>query len=144
MRPGIESFAETALQHAHHRFDLPALTVATAFGWSSKVSSHLSPVSRRWRLFGWSSNRGRDDGTDAVFASRVQMNPLGVIAGIGQGRVDVASFAGFAEHLLEMQMIGPRSAARHGRKNEMSATIRQQADLRKTAVRHAWDAFVAA
>lgn len=43
-----------------------------------------------------------------------------------------------------MQDIRPRSASRHGRENEMVSAIDQQADLRKMAIRHARNAFVAA
>lgn len=79
-----------------------------------------------------------------MLAAGVNVDPLGVVARVGQDGVKQLAFDGLAKRPLEMQDIRPRSASRHGRENEMVSAIDQQADLRKMAICHARNAFVAA
>ena len=140
---GVEGFAQSAFDHAEDRFDLPALTVAAAFGRSAEVGAHLATEAGGGRLGCRPTDGGWDEGTDAVFAAGVPMHPLGVVAGIGQQRIDRSATTRLTQSLPEVPVVRPRAASRHGRQNQMRAAVDQQAGLRKAPIGQVWQALVA-
>jgi hypothetical protein len=54
-----------------------------------------------------------------VLAACVQMDPLGVITGVGEERVDQSALSGFPQGLFEMKVVRTGAAPRHGREDQV-------------------------
>ncbi len=141
---GVERLAESSLDHADDRFDLPALAVLSAFRRAFEVGTHLAAVrGGRW-LVGGTADQRRNERAKAVVVPRMTMDPLGVVAGVCHEGAERSPGQRFTKHLFEMKVIRPRPAPRHGREDQMGATVGQDADLGESSIGHGLRAFVGA
>lgn len=87
---GVDGGALASLDHAEGGLDLPSLAVVRQV----KSPAHLSSVVAGRGFVGRSADLRRDDRADVPVLSAEFVHPLGVVAGVGVERRQVAAFDG--------------------------------------------------
>jgi len=135
---GAERVTQTTLDHADHRFDLPALAIATAIRRPAEVAAHLPPVTTGGRLGSGTPDARRNDRTNMQLVAQVLVHPLAVVPGVGQKRVDPLSLGSGRHGFHQVRVIGTWAAAGHRRQDHMRRAIDHEAQLGKAAIGPGW------
>ena len=132
---GVDGGALASLDHAEGRLDLPSLAIVRQV----KSSAHLSAVVAGRGFVGRPADLGGDDRADLPVLPAEFVDPLGVVAGVGVERRQVASVEGLERGLLEVDDVRARTARRDGRQDQVRVAIAQQAELGETGSRSCVD-----
>jgi len=128
--------AQTTLDHADDRLDLPSLAIAALVAGTLEIPPHLPAIVSGRRLIRPTTDRRRNDRADAQLIAQELMNPFAIVARVGQQRIDLAARGRSQHHFDQVRMIGARTAPGNSRQNQMGGAVADQPHFGKTPIGH--------